>query len=130
MKIISIIPILQSRINIKSTFAIFVLQLLAGNNIISILLVTTQMLHILGTILVILGGFFIVIGAIGIARFDNFYARLHAASIIDSFGASILLIGVAILQHVVLKIILLIIFIWIASTTACYVLAKSHRQYD
>ncbi len=43
--------------------------------------------------LFIIGGFGVLIGAIGIVRFPDFYTRLHASGITDTAGAELLLLG-------------------------------------
>ncbi|MFN0024860.1 MAG: monovalent cation/H(+) antiporter subunit G [Parvularculaceae bacterium] len=44
-------------------------------------------------ILFIVGGIGVVVGAIGIVRFPDFYTRLHAAGITDTAGAELILLG-------------------------------------
>ena len=39
------------------------------------------------------GAFFCIIGAIGLLRFPDFYTRTHAASITDTLGAGLILLG-------------------------------------
>jgi len=41
----------------------------------------------------IVGGFFLLIGSLGMLRLQDFWARLHAASIIDSAGVGLILLG-------------------------------------
>lgn len=48
---------------------------------------------ILSWILFALGGAGVVIGAVGILRFPDFYTRLHAAGITDTAGAELILMG-------------------------------------
>jgi multicomponent Na+:H+ antiporter subunit G len=79
-------------------------------------------------IFLLLGGFSMVTGAMGILRMPDFYTRLHPAGLIDSLGAPLLLIGV-ILQNgftlFSLKIVLLILFLMLTNSTATHVIAKS-----
>jgi multicomponent Na+:H+ antiporter subunit G len=39
------------------------------------------------------GAIFLLIGAIGVLRFPDFYTRLHAVSICDTLGAGLILLG-------------------------------------
>ena len=39
------------------------------------------------------GGFFCVVGAIGMLRMPDFYTRMHAASVVDTVGAALVLLG-------------------------------------
>ncbi len=86
------------------------------------------MLDILSWLFLTLGAAFLVIGGIGILRFPDLYARMHAAGIIDTLGCSLLLIGLAIqagLTLVTLKLVLILIFVQFTSPTATYALANS-----
>ena len=75
-----------------------------------------------------LGGFFCVVGAIGMLRMPDFYTRTHAASVIETLGAGLILAGLAIDAGFTLAtaklgaIALLILF---ASPTATHALAKA-----
>ena len=44
-------------------------------------------------ILIALGSFFLVSGAIGLIRMPDVYTRMHAASVIDTLGAMLLILG-------------------------------------
>jgi len=50
---------------------------------------------ILSWILFVIGGLGVVIGAVGIVRFPDFYARLHAAGVTDTAGAELIILGMA-----------------------------------
>ena len=44
-------------------------------------------------VLIALGGFFTVVGAVGLVRMPEVYTRLHAVSVIDTLGAGLLVLG-------------------------------------
>ncbi|HEY9531031.1 MAG TPA: monovalent cation/H(+) antiporter subunit G, partial [Burkholderiales bacterium] len=44
-------------------------------------------------ILLAAGGFFCIVGGIGVLRMPDFYTRLHAAGVNDTLGAGLLLLG-------------------------------------
>jgi multicomponent Na+:H+ antiporter subunit G len=44
-------------------------------------------------ILLLLGSFFVVAGAIGLVRMPEVFTRIHAASVIDTLGAGLLILG-------------------------------------
>ena len=46
------------------------------------------LVDILSWVSFIVGGFFLFVGSIGMVRLVDFWARLHAASIIDSAGVA------------------------------------------
>lgn len=82
-------------------------------------------------ILIGLGLFFFLSGAIGIIRFPDFYSRLHPAGMIDSMGLLLSMAGLALLalvEHGVslpsilncLKIMLIVVFVYITSPTATH----------
>ena len=52
-----------------------------------------MLLNSLSWIFILAGSFLMVLGAIGILRFRGFWARLHAASVIESGGVIFLLAG-------------------------------------
>ena len=59
-------------------------------------------LELLAAVLLGLGTFFCVVGGIGLHRMPDFYTRTHAASITDTLGAALVLIGLMFLcagQH-------------------------------
>jgi multicomponent Na+:H+ antiporter subunit G len=39
------------------------------------------------------GGFFCAVGALGLLRMPDFYSRMHAASVTDTLGAGLILLG-------------------------------------
>lgn len=43
--------------------------------------------------LLLAGGFFCIVGGVGVLRMPDFYTRVHAASVSDSVGAGLLLAG-------------------------------------
>lgn len=49
--------------------------------------------ELLSGLLIVLGAVFCVIGGLGLLRLPEFYARMHAAGIIDTLGATLILVG-------------------------------------
>ena len=79
-------------------------------------------------ILLALGCFLIVVASIGIVRFPDFYSRIHPAGKSDTLGQLLVLSGLIVyegLSMVSLKLLIIIIFIFIASPTATHALAKA-----
>lgn len=79
-------------------------------------------------ILLVAGGFFCVVGAIGLHRMPDFYTRVHAASVIDTVGAGLVLIGL-ILQAgwtlVAAKLVIIGLLLFFSSPTATHAIAKA-----
>ncbi len=89
---------------------------------------TFGLFDFIGWTLLITGCCFIIIGAIGCIRMPDFYTRMQAASVSDSAGCTLALIGLAILngmQLATVKIVILSIIILITSPTGTYALMQS-----
>ncbi|MFT5871636.1 MAG: multicomponent Na+:H+ antiporter subunit G [Clostridium sp.] len=74
------------------------------------------------------GLFFFMVGTIGIIRFPDVFTRAHSASKCDTLGAVLCLSSLIVLKGlslVSLKIILILIFVWIASPTTTHLIAKA-----
>ncbi len=80
------------------------------------------------------GLFFFTIGVIGVLRFPDFYSRLHAAGKSDSLAAVLVIIAAALYQLqdlsfgsilVACKILLIAVFIYVASPTATHAITKT-----
>lgn len=74
------------------------------------------------------GGFFCVVGAIGMLRMPDFYTRMHAASLIDTLGAGLMLAGLVLqagLTLVAAKLAMVGLLILFASPTATHALARA-----
>lgn len=87
-----------------------------------------DLLTMTGNIFLLLGAFFALTGAVGLVRFPEFFARLHAAGVLDSLGMPFILLGVALhmgISLAALKILLLLLFLLIVTPTACHALAKA-----
>jgi multicomponent Na+:H+ antiporter subunit G len=76
----------------------------------------------------IAGSFFLIVGALGVVRFPDFYTRMHAAGKCDTLGQSLILLGLIIhegLSFISIKMLFIIIFIFIANPTATHAVAKA-----
>ena len=77
------------------------------------------------------GAIFLLIGAIGVLRFPDFYSRLHAVSICDTLGAGLVLIGLMLqggLSLVTVKLLLMFYFLLFTGPTAVHALAEAALQ--
>jgi multicomponent Na+:H+ antiporter subunit G len=85
-------------------------------------------LDLLSWICLVTGGAIILIGTIGMFRFPDFFTRLHAASLIDTLGSMLIVLGLASqagLGLVTVKLLLIIFFILFTTPTAAHALAKA-----
>lgn len=79
-------------------------------------------------VLIVLGGGFSAVGALGLLRFPDFYSRLHAAGITDTLGAWLLIAGMmfqAGFNQVTVKLALIAIFLFFTSPTSTHALARA-----
>lgn len=84
--------------------------------------------EIVGAALILVGGAFVVIGALGLLRMPDIFTRLHATSVGDTFGAGLMLIGMMVmagLSLVTLKLLFLFLFLWFAGPVATHALARA-----
>ena len=82
----------------------------------------------LSWLLILGGGAFVVIGAIGVLRMPDFFTRQHAAGVTDTLGAGLLLLGLMLqggLTLVTAKLALIGVFLFITSPTASHALAQA-----
>ena len=74
------------------------------------------------------GGFFCVVGGIGVLRLPDFFSRLHAAGIIDTLGAGLIILGLLLQATsfgVGVRLVLILLFLQLTVPTATHALAKS-----
>ncbi len=79
-------------------------------------------------IFLVIGCFFVVVAAIGVVRFPDFYSRMHPAGKNDTLGQTMILTGLMIYEgfsFVSVKLFLIIMFIFIVNPTATHALAKA-----
>ena len=84
---------------------------------------------ILGWFFLLLGSAFCLVGTLGLMRLPDFFSRVHAASIIDSLGAILILLGLITQTQnvmVIIKLLLILLFMMITgpycsscSSTCC-----------
>ncbi|HSQ09603.1 MAG TPA: monovalent cation/H(+) antiporter subunit G [Burkholderiaceae bacterium] len=79
----------------------------------------------------IAGGVFCVIGAVGMLRMPDFYTRLHAASVIETLGGGLILLGLLLqagFTLVAAKLLIVALLVFFASPTATHALAKAAME--
>lgn len=78
--------------------------------------------------LVVVGALFTLLGAIGVLRFPDVYTRIHAASLTDTGGASLVLLGLVLISGLnaeTLKLGLVWIFVMLTTPAAANALANA-----
>lgn len=74
------------------------------------------------------GGFFCLVGGIGLLRMPDFYTRVHAASLTETLGAGLILLGLMLQAGFTLisvKLLMIGLMIFFASPTASHALTRS-----
>ncbi len=83
---------------------------------------------IFSTIVLGVGAFFVIVGAVGVYRFPDFYTRLHGAGITDTMGAELILLGLVVqagFSLIAVKLIFIGLFLFITSPTATHAIANA-----
>ncbi len=91
---------------------------------------TADVLNLASWILIVAGSIFCMIGALGLLRMPDLFTRMHAASLVDTLGAALLLLGM-ILQAgftlVTAKLLVIALLLFFTSPTATHALARAAR---
>lgn len=85
-------------------------------------------LDILSWLLLLSGGFFCITAGVGLIRMPDFFTRAHAASILDSMGAGLILLGLALQAPnylVAIKLMFTFFFLMITGLAAVHALAQT-----
>lgn len=85
-------------------------------------------IDIISWLLLSAGGVFCVIGAIGVVRMPDFFTRMHAASVTDTLGAGLIILGLILQSGFTLasvKLLILGLLIYFVSPTASHSLADA-----
>jgi multicomponent Na+:H+ antiporter subunit G len=85
-------------------------------------------LDILSWLLLTLGGLAVLTGGIGALRMPDLYTRMHAASVTDSMGAILVLVGIMLQAGwslATIKLIAILLFLLLTSPTSSYALASA-----
>lgn len=87
-------------------------------------------IDVLSWILLVSGAAFCLIGALGLLRMPDFYTRMHAASVTDTLGAGLLLLGMMLQSGanlIAVKLAFIGILLFFTSPTATHALARAAR---
>ncbi len=87
-----------------------------------------QAQEIVAGLLVLSGAVFMLIGALGVVRLPDFWARLHAASVTDSAGMILMFLGMAVwsgLSLITVKLVIIGLFLFLTGPTATHATANA-----
>jgi len=85
-------------------------------------------LDIASWFLIVVGGVFLVAGALGLLRMPDIYTRMHAASLIDTLGAGLMVFGLILqvgFSLVALKLLFVLALLFFFSPVASHALAQA-----
>jgi len=88
----------------------------------------TLILDIASWVCLLAGSAFCLIGGLGLLRFPDVYARMHATGITDTLGTMLIVLGMALQAgwtQVTIKLVLILIFLLFTSPTSTYALANA-----
>jgi multicomponent Na+:H+ antiporter subunit G len=74
------------------------------------------------------GGFFCIVGGLGLIRMPDFFTRMHGASITETLGAAFILLGLMLkagLTLITVKLVFIGLLIFFTSPAATHALAKA-----
>lgn len=78
--------------------------------------------------LLLAGGFFCIVGALGMLRMPDFYTRVHAASVVDTLGAGLVLTGLLLQAEdplVAVRLVFIALLLFFTSPAATHALARA-----
>ncbi len=90
-------------------------------------------LDVLSWVLLLGGGFFVVVGGIGLLRMPDVFTRMHAGGIADTMGTGMILVGLLLQSDdwlVIAKLLLILYFIIFANPTSTHAVARSALDND
>jgi multicomponent Na+:H+ antiporter subunit G len=84
--------------------------------------------HWLGGGLVLTGSVFMIVGAVGLIRLPDVFTRMHGASVSDTLGGGLILIGLIVLAGaslIAVKLVFLILFFGMMSPVSTHAIARA-----
>ncbi|MDA0665183.1 MAG: monovalent cation/H(+) antiporter subunit G [Proteobacteria bacterium] len=88
----------------------------------------TDAIHIASSVLLLLGGFFVLVGGIGLLRMPDFYTRMHAGSVTETLGSMLIIIGLMLhagLDLASFKLFTIMLFLLFTGPVSAYAMANA-----
>ncbi|MFQ5784455.1 MAG: monovalent cation/H(+) antiporter subunit G [Alphaproteobacteria bacterium] len=86
------------------------------------------LIDVLSWILLLAGSLFVIAGGIGLLRLPDFFTRMHAAGMVDTMGAGLIVAGLVVqagFTQVTIKLALILVFLFFTSPTATHAVAHA-----
>lgn len=96
-------------------------------------LVISTVIDALSWILLLAGGFFYLVGAIGLNRMPDVFTRMHAGSVGDTLGAGLLVAGMVLQAGptlVAVKLLIILVVLLFTGSVATHALARAAFHDD
>jgi len=95
----------------------------------------TLLVEIASWVLILLGSFFTIVGALGLIRMPEVFTRMHAASVTDTLGVGFLILGMGLqagLSLVTLKLFFVLLLFAFTAPVVTHALAQAclHEGVD
>jgi multicomponent Na+:H+ antiporter subunit G len=93
----------------------------------------SMVLGVLSWVFLLAGGFFVIVGGVGLLRMPDLFTRMHAAGIADTMGTGLILVGLTFQSDdwvVTAKLLLILYFIIFANPTSTHAVARSALDND
>ncbi len=84
--------------------------------------------EIISIVLMLIGLFFLLMGALGLFRFPDYFTRMHAAGKCDTLGSLLFVSGLAVYSGFTIgsfKIMFIAVFVFLTSPTATHAIARA-----
>jgi multicomponent Na+:H+ antiporter subunit G len=88
----------------------------------------TLLVEIASWVCILLGSFFTIVGTVGLVRFPDVFTRMHAASVTDTLGVGLLILGMGLqagLSLVTLKLFFLLALFFFTGPVVTHALAQA-----
>ncbi|MDP1535310.1 MAG: monovalent cation/H(+) antiporter subunit G [Burkholderiales bacterium] len=85
-------------------------------------------IELLAGLFLALGGFFVLVGGVGMLRMPDLYTRMHAASVTETLGTLLIMIGLMIVAGWTLasfKLFAILLFLLFTGPVAAYAVANT-----
>ncbi len=89
---------------------------------------TEQFLPILRDLCLVIGALCVLVGSLGVLRFPDFFSRVHATGITETVGIGFIFAGLFVeagFSLVLVKLLIVLIFVFFTSPTSSHALAKT-----
>jgi multicomponent Na+:H+ antiporter subunit G len=87
-----------------------------------------DIIQIVSNACLLFGGFFVLVGGIGLLRMPDFYTRMHAGSVTETLGTMLIILGLMLhagLDLASFKLFTILLFLLFTSPVSAYAMANA-----